>query len=441
VQFGNVSGNFTDCARVGDSQSCVTTTLQKPDLSIVKTGPTTIKPGQVMNYTLTVENIGPIPTSGFVVTDTLPAGLTLNNITQGAFTCAAGGAINCTHPGVLAPGGKAVISFSATLAAIYTAPSVINTAVVNPTDDTPLNNTSTWITPVEQPGLAKPDLGIVKAGPAIAEPGKDIVYTLTVTNTGTVDASGFTVTDPLTLDLIFKSAFGAGFTCTGPGVNCTFPGVLAPGGKAFVTVVTTLVPTFEGESVINTATVGPNDDTPGDNTSTYITPVRQPAVIEPDLGITKTGPASVSPGEQYSYTLTVRNTGLVSATGFTVTDELPAALSLVSVSGAGFTCSMDTVSCTYPGTLMPAGTASVTVTVKLSSDYTGTSVKNVAVVAPTDGTPDDNRAEVTTPVEQPDQPLPFTGSNTYQLLLSSLALLSVGAALVLAGRRRRRLEV
>jgi len=63
----------------------------------------------------------------------------------------------------------------------------------------------------------------------------------------------------------------------------------------------------------------------------------------------------------------------------------------------------------------------------------------VAVVAPTDGTPDDNRAELTTPVNQPNPPpLPFTGSNTYQMLLSALALLSVGAALVLVGRRRRR---
>jgi len=290
--------------------------------------------------------------------------------------------------------------------------------------------------------VSPPDLGIVKTGPASAKPGEQLVYTLDVTNTGTVPTSGFTVTDPLTPGLNLVSASGPGFTCTGPGVSCTFPGTLNAGNKVTVTVAATLSSAFSGNSVANTATVGPPDGTPSDNTSNWVTPVQQPAVIAPDLGITKTASvASVAPGGKVTYTLTVRNTGLVSASGFTVSDQLPSDLTLLSISGSGFECNSATVSCTYVGTLAPTQTASVNVETQLSSSFTGTSIKDVAVVAPTDGTPEDNQAELTTPVNQPSPPLPFTGSNTYQLLLSALALLSVGAALLLAGRRRHRWEV
>src|SRR6476661_3501490 len=145
VQFSaSATGTLTDCAAIGASQSCVPTTM--PDLKIVKTGASSARPGDTLPYTLTITNTGTVPATGFTVTDTLPAGLTLGTITQGSFTCLAGGAINCTFPGTLAPGGVTSLSFTATLANPYTLPSVINTAVVGPTDGTPDDNTSTWPT-------------------------------------------------------------------------------------------------------------------------------------------------------------------------------------------------------------------------------------------------------------------------------------------------------
>jgi LPXTG-motif cell wall-anchored protein len=136
--------------------------------------------------------------------------------------------------------------------------------------------------------------------------------------------------------------------------------------------------------------------------------------------------------------MTVNNIGTVAATGFTVTDELPAALTLGSISGDGFTCDSAAVRCVYPGTLAAGGSATLTLSTTLASSFTGTSVTNVTVVGPDDATPENNRATATTPVNQePAPPLPFTGSNTYQMLLGALTLLSVGAALVLAGRRRK----
>jgi uncharacterized repeat protein (TIGR01451 family) len=67
-------------------------TLQAPvaDLSISKTGPNPalVVIGQSFDYTLRARNNGPSPFSGdLVITDTLPAGLTLTGVTPNGWTC------------------------------------------------------------------------------------------------------------------------------------------------------------------------------------------------------------------------------------------------------------------------------------------------------------------------------------------------------------------
>ena len=56
-----------------------------------------------------------------------------------------------------------------------------------------------------------------------------------------------------------------------------------------------------------------------------------------DLAVTKTGPATVSPGDIITYHVTLDNTGTTTATGTLLTDTLPAAVDLVTQTSA-FTC-------------------------------------------------------------------------------------------------------
>jgi uncharacterized repeat protein (TIGR01451 family) len=255
----------------------------EPDLAIVKEGPsTTLAPGDDFNYTMTVQNTGIVPAKNFVVTDTLVSGLTLLSVNSGGFNCAGTTTLTCTFPGTLNPGGRAAFSIRVHLADDYSLGSVANTGVVGPNDDTPDDNTSTVLTPVQEPGLAPPDLGIVKKGPASAVPGGTITYTLTVKNTGTISTSNFTVADPLAAGLTFVSAAGTGWDCVGPGVNCVHAGSLAPGATSVITVVTTLASGYTADTFTNTATVGPTDGTPDDNTSTAVVPVRRPITGTPE---------------------------------------------------------------------------------------------------------------------------------------------------------------
>ena len=89
-----------------------------------------------------------------------------------------------------------------------------------------------------------------------------------------------------------------------------------------------------------------------------------PITSAADVQITKTGPASVTPGTSISYSLVVTNNGPNDATGVTVADVTPTGLTFVSTTGA----------CTTPfpcvlGTLASGQSAAITVTFAVPAFY------------------------------------------------------------------------
>ena len=84
-----------------------------------------------------------------------------------------------------------------------------------------------------------------------------------------------------------------------------------------------------------------------------------------DLAIVKNGPALVTEGNTYSYSLAVTNNGPATATGVTVTDVLPTNTTYVSAS-AGCLQAAGTVTCTA-GTLASGASTSFTITVTAGS--------------------------------------------------------------------------
>jgi uncharacterized repeat protein (TIGR01451 family) len=322
---------------------------------------------------------------------------------------------------------------------------------------------ASWALTVRTPPPPAPDVSIVKNGPQVSvRPGARLTYTLTAANTGTVAATGVRILDPLPSGLSLVSVAGPGWTCIANLVDCTLAASLPVGGSSAITVVADLASSYTAGSIVNVATVRPDDVTPGDNTSTLITPVQQGGLSQPDLSVVKSGPThAVRPGGLVHYTLTVRNTGTVPATGFTVTDPLAGGLGFVSASGAGFACSGPGVSCRYVDTLAPGDSATISVVTRLSSRYSAVSVANTAVVSPTDATPGDNTSSFSVPVQLPiagpglptptpisggpEQPstapppvtaIPFTGAPVGQLLILAGLLLIAGSAAGLRGMPR-----
>jgi uncharacterized repeat protein (TIGR01451 family) len=172
------------------------------------------------------------------------------------------------------------------------------------------------------------DLSLMGTAPASVTMGQNVTYTLTVNSVGAAGATGVTLTDTLPTGVTFVSATG-GVTPVG-GVLTFALGSLAVGGSATVTIVVT--PTATG-ALNNQANVSGNetDPTPADNTVTQMTTVTPAAMA--DLSVSGSAPASVTVGQQVTYTLHVHDSGPSGATGVTLRDTLPSPVRFISATG------------------------------------------------------------------------------------------------------------
>jgi uncharacterized repeat protein (TIGR01451 family) len=112
------------------------------------------------------------------------------------------------------------------------------------------------------------DLAVTKTGPAFAQSGGTITYTITARNNGPANATGVTVNDPLPAGETLVSAVPSQGTCAGS-VTCSL-GSIASGGSATVTV-TANVTAACGATLTNTATIGGDQFDPDTTNNTSST--------------------------------------------------------------------------------------------------------------------------------------------------------------------------
>lgn len=141
----NVSASTPD-PNAGNNSSTAVTTVSPAlaDISITKTpAPGPYGTGQPLTYTIVVTNGGPNPASSVTVTDTLPAGTTLQQSTPGG-ACSGTTVVTC-NAGTLANGASATFTLTITLPS--TPGPITNTAVASASAASPDpnlgNNTAT----------------------------------------------------------------------------------------------------------------------------------------------------------------------------------------------------------------------------------------------------------------------------------------------------------
>jgi len=96
-----------------DNFAAFVTTVGACPVTIVKTGPAGGITGDAGAYTLTVSNAGPSQATGVVVTDTVPAGLTITSVVGTG--CGFVGQLVTCNTGTLAAGGNSVITINFTM--------------------------------------------------------------------------------------------------------------------------------------------------------------------------------------------------------------------------------------------------------------------------------------------------------------------------------------
>jgi uncharacterized repeat protein (TIGR01451 family) len=360
---------------------------------------------EAFSYFLDVANLGQHAASGVTVSDTLPAGVALVGASGAGWTCAGTSSVSCTLAGTLAAGATSTVELR--VRAPAAAAALSNTASVSSTevDIDSTNNSDTETTAVtaevQPPPPPRADLSITAtAVPASALTGQSVELRLALNNRGPDPATTTTVSGTLSSAFAISGAAGSGWACnvSGQQVQCT-RAAFAVNASSEIRVQTTIRP---GSTAVADATFAISspiaDPVAGDNSARVVV-AYQPGGA--DLAIVKRDSVDpVTAAAQFSYTLTVSNAGPEAATGVRVTDALPAALTFVSASGAGFTCtrSGQNVSCDLAGSLAVGSTAAVNIVVKAPTTAQTLSNEGVVTASSSDPNPANNRSTQSTQV-------------------------------------------
>jgi uncharacterized repeat protein (TIGR01451 family) len=307
-----------------------------PDVVVEKSNDPTgvVEAGGTISYTLTVTNDGDGNATGVALTDELPTGVTFVDATPGCSEDA--GTVTCVLGDVDA-GASLDVEITVSVDA-ETCGALTNVAAVeaaNETGGATGNNVSNEVANTvgcDEP--SPPDLEVTKSSSAagILGDGDQVTYTLQVTNTGDVEATGVQVHDllPAGVDVLLSTV------PTFKGTPCTIASSVVPGQPPVTTVECGPASLAAGESATITVLVEVNGDVCGAVTNAVdveganepeanVGPENHAEVDEeiecvPNIRLVKGGTSPVHVGDTVTYTFSVRNNGGVDLTDVELVD-------------------------------------------------------------------------------------------------------------------------
>lgn len=316
------------------------------DIAVVKTGPATVAHNQNATYNVAVTNAaGSSTANNVVLSDSFSSGAYQSALSSPLCGLAGPGSISCTIPSI-APGATVnlpIVINGTTVGSIVNTASFISATETDTNSANDISSITTTVTPVA-------DLSITKTGPATANAGSALSYTVTVSNAGPDTAASVVMTDTLPAGVTAAAASGAGWACSLAAnvFTCNLASLTV--GPAAPITITANAPSAGG-SITNSASVSSSTSDPNaaDNSASATTTIAAVA----DIVMVKSGPVSATAGQNTTYTLTVSNNGPSNATGVTVTDTPGAGLTFVSASGACSTlpCTIATLNVGTPATI------------------------------------------------------------------------------------------
>ncbi|MDR0960373.1 MAG: DUF11 domain-containing protein [Propionibacteriaceae bacterium] len=315
-------------------------TMVKTSLLADQDGDLVADAGETIAYTFTVRNIGNVTMSSPKINDAKLAGAGITPVCP-AGPIAPGGSIECTATYTVTQGD--IDSGSVTNVATATGNPPSGDPITSPpdTDTTTVDDT--------------PSLSVVKTsklndkdGDDLADAGETIDYTFVVTNTGAV-----TVTAPAISDTKLALA----------GVTPTCPSdPIAPGEKATCTATYPITQTdVDAGQVVNSATAtGTTPDggtTPPSSPSTTTTPGDSTSSLTVDKAASLNDAnfnQLADVGETIDYTFTITNTGSVTLSGPSVSDDKLTAAGVTPTCPSGPIAPGDKAVCTASYTVTQA---------------------------------------------------------------------------------------
>lgn len=424
------------------------------DLAAAKTGPVPalVVVGNSYDYGLSASNTGNAPFFGTVVlTDAVPAGLTITGYAQNGFTCSPApavvgpAAVVCsivyTAASPLLPGQSTPI---VTTTALVTAPNTLQNSVTvsspdaNLPDSVPGNDTATYGVD-SSPGGESADLSVIKTRTLATLPvGEVETFAIEIINAGPVTSTNISVSDTLSnlinsgagptgqgfLSAAFVANAASGVTCSSTpvggtarqlsctiaslpvctaGVDCPVVTVqVRPGGNAGART--------NAAFAVSTSTADPSL-TNNTGTTTYDVEART------DVTVAKSGtPNPAFAGQTLTYVITASTVanGLSDAAAVTITDTLPPDMVFLSATPSTGSCSSapavnsvtspanDQLVCNL-GTIANGAQQTVQVVVRPLTDTRLTTTTNTVDVTTTTTETDttNNTAAAVVPIQNP----------------------------------------
>jgi len=308
-----------------------TTIHTHPQLTIEKTAPEQASPGENINYTITVENIGGSTANNVILTDTLPTGVTY--VTANPAPSGTNGEITW-NLGTINQSGSYIISVTVEIDS-----GVVNeTTLVNDSSVTWEDEFTTSYGPVTDNAsttvYTRPHLTITKTGPEFDCAGSSITYTGILSNVGGSTAYNAVLTDILPQGIEFVST---SHTATYDEINNTVTWDLGdiPPGTSIPGWLTLSIPlaTPDNTLLTNTFEVVWEDDEL--NEYGPVTAAWNTVVYGGQLNISKTGPARSCPDGTIEYTITLENVTGCEIIDVSLVDTLPLNLNYIDSSHNG----------------------------------------------------------------------------------------------------------
>lgn len=333
----NASGNYQNSVIVNESGvsdpdpsdniASITVNPASADLAVTKSvdNPSP-QVGNAVQFTVTLNDLGPAAASNVVLADVLPTGYALvsavastgtsYNSSNGEWTVAA-----------LTSGAGATLRINATVngSGTYT-----NTASISRSDQhdpNPANNSSTVTT-----APTSADLAVSKqvdiANPSV---GDVVEFMVVVTNKGPNQATGVSLLDPLPSGYTFNSAVESTGTAYNSSSGVWTVGALANGASATLRLNATVRSTG---NYLNRAAVSNSnqpDPNPGNNSAEVAV-----GPISADLAVSKqVNVARPAVNDVVQFVVAVSNNGPNRATGVKLVDNLPSGFEFVSATPVG----------------------------------------------------------------------------------------------------------